>query len=191
MRIRDILETIARSGEDFSDHSSGKYDGNTPIHPTRCGFCDAWRAALDLLADLSFGQASNFEPGDRVLICKRAPGTVVATRTQIDVRMTGDGPADGPGPVGTFVAEFVSPMTAAQKAAPPEFTHWRDQDGAFWKRHDASGRARLIADSNRQPPHGDLVARVSPPQEWPWWFADVEKSWGPLVRIPESEVPTP
>lgn len=126
MKIIDIIRTLIESGEDFSDHATA---ARMPMHvdgrfasAEPCAFCEAWRAAQQLIK-LPSGVLGEFEPGDPVLICNRAPGVVHAVRMQVDVRLGQDG--DSPRPIGTFAPEFVS-------HAPAE-TFYRDNDGDIWK----------------------------------------------------------
>jgi hypothetical protein len=137
MKIKDILSVLAKSGEDFSDHSTGKEDGNAPLHDKGCAFCEAWSAALYLLTNFEGRLGPDLEPGDSVLICGRAPGKVVAIRTQIDVRL---GEPGGPQPVGTFAEEFVTPAPAE----PVEKTSfWRNEHGDVFERLECGGSAFL------------------------------------------------
>lgn len=157
MKIQDILRRLL-SGEDFSDHSTGKEDGHAPLHDKGCAFCDAWRAALYLLTDFEGRLGPDFEPGDPVLVCGRAPGKVVAIRTQIDVRL---GEPGGPQPVGTFAQEFVTPAPAER------VSHWRNSSGDVFERQESSNKMRVISFEGRR------VTRIRPWSEISRTFTEV------------------
>lgn len=165
MKIKQILQALL-SSEDFSDHSTGKEDGNGSLHDKGCAFCEAWRAALYLLSDLSVGLHDVFEPGDKVTICGRAPGVVERVRTQIDVRLGGDGTA--PRPVGTFAQEFVQ---AAPAETPEVF--YSDRDGDIWK---PAGTQLQLCDKATWEPLTGKYAYVVPEGE-------VRDHYGPLNRV--------
>jgi hypothetical protein len=156
VKIKEMLQVLL-SGEDFSDHSTGKEDGSSPLHAEGCNFCEAWRQALWIIGPDCPGFV-DFESGDDVLICGRAPGKVVGTRTQIDVRL-GDSHH-----VGTFAAEFV------EHAPAPEF--YADRDGDMWKVVGDGKLSLCVLGTWR--PHSGKAARVAPMDE-------VEDHHGPLT----------
>lgn len=175
MKIRQVLEGLL-SGEDFSDHSTGKEDGNAPYHnvPGHCAFCDAWRAALTLLA-LPIAPIGEFEAGDKVFLPGQIPGRVMGT--DVTVRVEVQNGEHGPWAVGSF-----SPTALIARDETPEFTWWRDHGGAIWQRHEASQRVVLVRDEDGDAPDGLSNVLGRPGGEFPFVFDAAEKRWGPFTQ---------
>lgn len=171
MKIKDIIRTLIESGEDFSDHSM-QIDVNGEVGPRHgavvgeapCAFCEAWRTAQWVIGP-DCPNFIDFEPGDLVLICGRAPGVVERVRMQVDVRMGRDG--DSPRPIGTFAPEFVS-----HAPEEPE-VFYRDRDNAIWKL-TAPGTLSLCG--NDYAPFEGKYCGV-------FTQSHVETCWGPLVKV--------
>lgn len=176
MKIKDILTGLL-SGEDFSDHSTGKEDGSAPFHdvPGHCVFCDAWRAALAFVNGYAPLQEM-FDAGEKVFLPGGIPGRVMST--DVTVRVEVQRGEHGPWAVGSF-----SPLALIARNDVPEFTWWRDQGGAIWQRHEPSQRVVLVRDEDDIAPNGLSNVLGRPGGEFPFVFDAAEKRWGPFTQV--------
>jgi hypothetical protein len=136
VKIKEMLTTLL-DGEDFSDHSTGKEDGNSPLHDKGCAFCDAWRMALLMLTP-SFPGLIDFEPGERVMLPGGIRGRVIAT--DVAVRVEVQNGEHGPWAVGSFQPQDLSPRESES-----EFTYWKDGFGDVWEREESTRKVRRVA----------------------------------------------
>lgn len=173
MKIKKLFEVLL-SGEDFSDHATGKEDGNGPLHAEGCDFCEAWRQAQWLIGP-NCPRLLDFEQGDDVLIAGKTPGVVESVHTQIYVRLGVKG--DEFRPIGIFAAEFVKHAPPA-----PEFTYWaeREGEGDVWEREERTQAMRVVRMA------GVMLAKPHPWDSKPGVllsFSHVEKQWGELTQV--------
>lgn len=173
INFRDMLLTLVKSGEDFSDHGM-RVDVNGelgPLHDMRkCGFCDAWRAAL---FHLSHPPKAQFMSDDEVLICGRTPGVVVETRTQVKIRLS----KNGVSAAGWFDDEFVS------LAAGPERTHWSDRQGDIWERDEATMKAFVVEYADGKPVDSLEHLKATDPSSWYYTFEQAQKAYGRMTQV--------
>lgn len=172
MKIKEVLRELL-SGEDFSDHSTGKEEGHSPLHDKGCRFCDAWRAALYLLTQLNI---IDFEPGDPVTILGGVRGRVISLEYAARVEVQyGE---HGPWAVGTF-----QPGDLSHRAAEEPSRHFvTDCQGDVWLLDKATSRALLVASRdgtvNYPPSHPMLTS----PVRWHSKITAVATLYGPLTK---------
>lgn len=172
MKIKDILRRLL-SGEDFSDHSTGKEDGHAPLHGTDCDFCTAWSAALDHLSMRSMPEQW-FDAGEKVALPGGIRGRVMAT--DVTVRVEVQRGEHGPWAVGTFRPIDLKPWREVE----PEFTSWRTWHGDVWEREESTLKMRRTSRT---------TGTWKPGEKLPAWedvtihFAHVENIVGDLERI--------
>lgn len=172
MKIRDILLTLLKSGQDFNYHGmrvdvSGEPG---PMHGRDCSFCAAWADALYLLTE-SIALRDVFDFGNEVAI-----GDVTGIVENVDivytVRLTG---ADGERRYVKVASEYVSAPPGTPPAASPLLRYFSDHAGDIWRAANAAGDMLILDEAN-----GVAVSSKGQAEFTRDW---VEQTYGPLVPV--------
>lgn len=172
MKIKEILQVLL--ADDASDHAGTGEEMDTWQHGDNCVFCKAAREAQFLIGP-DCPRLLDFEPGDDVLICGRAPGVVERVRTQVDVRLGAKD--DKLRPVGTFALEFISHADRSHAR-----TWWRDAEGDVWERDEATQNMLIVQYADGSRPEGVEDDRPIP-TEWRWSFEKARKTYGHMTQV--------